>query len=93
MNGMVLYFTLLSDNGAVIDLRTSKYSGKNLVKGAGWVRLAGKNKKMKHPLRRIHVEGPLPPIRVVGDETMIKEVEMTETEFKEVIKILEGVWF
>ena len=93
MNGMKIYFTLLSHNSAVIDLRTSKYNGTNLVRGAGWIKLGGKNKKMKHPLRRIYRKGSLPPPRFTGEKAIMKEVEMTETEFTELMKVLKEVWF
>jgi hypothetical protein len=82
-----LVFTLLSKNSAVIDLRTGK-AEKNLVRGVGWIKLVGKNKKIRHLLKRLCYKGIIPPLYFKNDKTVSRDVEITETEFKELIKLL-----
>ena len=73
--------------GAVVAL-TIGLLGKNLMKGKGYIRLAGHNKRIKHLTRRLYWEGPLPPI-TRGERLVFRSFKVWEEEWRDIKEILE----
>lgn len=72
--------------GAIVTLTVGLF-GKDLMKGKGYLRLAGHNKRIKHLTRRLYWEGPLPPI-IPNKRLVFRTFEIWDEEWREVKEIL-----
>ena len=69
--------------GAIL-LLTEGTSDKNLIKRKGYFRLKGVNKRIHHPLRRLHYEGPLPPI-YNGEKIVLRAIRVKDSEYENLL--------
>lgn len=81
-----IYLNVLTsglNRGAII-LITEGLSSDNLIKGKGYFRLIGCNKRIHHLLRRLHYEGPLPPI-YNGEKMVLRAIIVKDLEYENLL--------
>jgi hypothetical protein len=74
------------ERGKIIEMKTCR-TGVNLMEDAGYFRLMGINKKIKHILQRIICEGPI-SIIAKEEKSISREVEISNEEFKDLLEKL-----
>jgi hypothetical protein len=71
------------NRGAII-LITVGLSSDNLIKGKGYFRLIGYKKRTHHLHRRLHYEGPLPPI-YNGEKIVFRAIRVKDSEYENLL--------
>ena len=87
---VIVFLTVIGSGiqkGAIVTL-TAGLFGKDLMKGRGYFRLAGHNKRITHLTRRLYWEGPLPP-DWTGEKLVVRSFRLWDEEWKEIEEILE----
>ena len=73
--------------GAIVTLTVGLF-GEDLMKGRGYLRLVGHNKRIKHLTRRLNWEGPLQPLITRRERLVFRTFRVWEEELEEILQTI-----